>query len=133
MAHWSEPYCEGAMVEEVAGSNPVDTKYFNKPNQSQYLGATWQPVIGPRGTQSFANKIATCRHLIGPHATMSSLPRHLSYAQSAMPHHHHIGSRTVQSSPRHPLTSSVPCVTLLVVTRVTLGLVQLRAKNAKSA
>jgi hypothetical protein len=33
---------------------------------NQYLGATWQPTIVPRGTQSLTNKTATCRHLIRP-------------------------------------------------------------------
>jgi hypothetical protein len=116
----------------------VDCKSFeqstktNKPIPGCHVAthdwATWQPVIGPRGTQSFANKTATCRHPIGPRAAMSSLPRHFPYVQSTMPRHLHVEICTVQSSPRHLLTSSMPRVTLPVVTRVTSGLVQLRAK-----
>jgi hypothetical protein len=51
--------------------------------------------------------------------TLCHLPRHSSHV--------------IVWSPRQMLTSSVPRVTLPVVTRVTFGLAQLCAKNSKSA
>jgi hypothetical protein len=72
---------------------------------------------------------ATCRSLIHPHLPPCQLPRWKPYTLSSVPHHL---SYTQSSLPCHLMMSSMPHVTLPVVTRVTPGLVQVRAKNAKS-
>jgi hypothetical protein len=121
------------------GRSPVRirriTKLLNNQPKpiNQYLGATWQPMIGPRGTQSFDQKTAMCQSPIGPR----HLPRRHSYVQSPTMCHSVIMTchPTVRSINFHVTraTSSVPHVTLPVVTRVTFGLAQPCAKSAKSA
>jgi hypothetical protein len=44
-------------MEEVAGSIPVDPNNFYIAVIGKTRGATWQPVIGPRGTFPFARTV----------------------------------------------------------------------------
>jgi hypothetical protein len=84
-------------------------------NQSQY--ATHQTSIGPR-----ASHVNLSYYFITRRVSLVVWLCHL-------PHH---PCHVIIWSPRHMLTSSVPRVTLLVVTRVTLGLAQLYAQKSKS-
>jgi hypothetical protein len=69
-------------VEEVAGSILGDTKTFDIDHIGKNQGATWQPVIGPRGTQSLANKLPRVDirlvHMSEPYCHVTS-PRQLPY------------------------------------------------------
>jgi hypothetical protein len=76
--------------------------------------ATWHPTI--------RSNSATCHLLIGPHVRVV-LPRQLPYALSL----------AMSFEPCQMLTSSVPCVTLPVVTCVTFELAQLCTKKSKSS
>jgi hypothetical protein len=43
---------------EVVGSIPVySNNIFSNEPDVQPMGATWQPMSGPRGTSSFASKV----------------------------------------------------------------------------
>ena len=41
-------------VGRSGGRTPRTPIHFNKQTNCQYRGATWQPMIGPRGTLPFA-------------------------------------------------------------------------------
>jgi hypothetical protein len=119
---------------EVIGSNPVDPKIFLKLKPiRQILGchvaaadwAMWHPIIRPHNCHVSTDDSSMPTNHKPTRVASVVTPRHLS-SQPAT-------SLVVCPVIRHPLTSSVPCVTLPVVTRVTLGLVQPYAKNAKSA
>jgi hypothetical protein len=102
--------CQSVSRMGGRGFDPVQAQNFYKTN-NQPQGAMWQPMTGPRGTSTTNQNMPTCRSLIGPRAC------HLSNCHRHCP----------VILPRQLLTSSVPRVTLTVVTCVTPGLVQLSA------
>jgi hypothetical protein len=83
---------------------------LHKPT-SQPMGATWQPMTGPRGTFPLAEYDATCQHRIGPpvcRVVSSVLPRHCPVSMPLCLPRQPVVTLTVVTC--HPLTGPIPVV-----------------------